>query len=68
MLAQLTVRDIVLIEQAVLEGELDLAITMLPTKEEGPLSALDLDRYPIQVVLPDQPRWRGDAPGRRRRH
>ncbi|MGL6335526.1 LysR family transcriptional regulator [Aeromonas jandaei] len=51
-----------LIEQAVLEGELDLAITMLPTKEEGPLSALDLDRYPIQVVLPDQPRWRGDAP------
>lgn len=46
------------IEQAVLEGELDLAITMLPTKEEGALSALDLDCYPIQVVLPDLPRWR----------
>lgn len=50
------------IEQAVLEGELDLAITMLPTKEEGPLSALELEQYPIRVVLPDQPHWRGDAP------
>ncbi|WP_412705956.1 HTH-type transcriptional regulator GltC [Aeromonas rivipollensis] len=48
------------IEQAVLEGELDLAITMLPTREEGVLSALELDCYPIQVVLPDLPRWRGD--------
>ncbi|WP_029306096.1 LysR family transcriptional regulator, partial [Aeromonas dhakensis] len=46
------------IEQAVLEGELDLAITMLPTREEGALSVLDLDQYPIQVVLPDLPRWR----------
>lgn len=49
------------IEQAVLEGELDLAITMLPTREEGVLSALELDCYPIQVVLPDLPRWRGDC-------
>ena len=49
------------IEQAVLEGELDLAITMLPTKEEGALSALELDCYPIQVVLPDLPRWRGGS-------
>ncbi|MFG0872647.1 LysR substrate-binding domain-containing protein [Aeromonas media] len=49
------------IEQAVLEGELDLAITMLPTREEGVLSALELDCYPIQVVLPDLPRWRGDS-------
>ena len=49
------------IEQAVLEGELDLAITMLPTKEEGVLSALELDCYPIQVVLPDLPRWRACA-------
>ena len=46
------------IEQAVLEGELDLAITMLPTREEGALCALDLDSYPIRVVLPDLPRWR----------
>ncbi|MFQ2261835.1 MULTISPECIES: LysR family transcriptional regulator [Aeromonas] len=46
------------IEQAVLEGELDLAITMLPTREEGALSVLELDQYPIQVVLPDLPRWR----------
>lgn len=45
------------IEQAVLAGELDLAITMLPTREEGVLSALELDCYPIQVVLPDLPRW-----------
>ncbi|KIQ78736.1 LysR family transcriptional regulator [Aeromonas jandaei] len=51
-----------LIEQAVLEGELDIAITMLPTKEGGALNALDLDQYPIRVVLPDQPRWHGDAP------
>ncbi|MEG2890173.1 MAG: LysR substrate-binding domain-containing protein [Aeromonas sp.] len=49
------------IEQAVLEGELDLAITMLPTKEEGALSALELDCYPIQVVLPDLPCWRDRA-------
>ncbi|MGY3859068.1 LysR substrate-binding domain-containing protein [Aeromonas intestinalis] len=49
------------IEQAVLEGELDLAITMLPTKEEGTLSTLELDCYPIQVVLPDVPRWRARA-------
>ena len=49
------------IEQAVLEGELDLAITMLPTREEGVLSALELDCYPIQVVLPALPRWRGDS-------
>ena len=49
------------IEQAVLEGELDLAITMLPTREEGVLSALELDCYPIQVVLPDLPRWRACA-------
>ncbi|MGY4003926.1 LysR family transcriptional regulator [Aeromonas sanarellii] len=46
------------IEQAVLEGELDLAITMLPTREGGALCALDLDSYPIRVVLPDLPRWR----------
>ncbi|WP_042012451.1 LysR family transcriptional regulator [Aeromonas fluvialis] len=50
------------IEQAVLEGELDLAITMLPTKEGGALSALELDQYPIRVVLPDQYRWCGEAP------
>ncbi|KAE9624172.1 LysR family transcriptional regulator [Aeromonas veronii] len=50
------------IEQAVLEGELDLAITMLPTKEGGALSVLELDQYPIRVVLPDQPRWHGEAP------
>lgn len=50
------------IEQAVLEGELDLAITMLPTREEAALSTLDLDCYPIRVVLPDLPRWHGDAP------
>ncbi|MGE6292086.1 LysR substrate-binding domain-containing protein [Aeromonas media] len=49
------------IEQAVLEGELDLAITMLPTREEGVLSALELDCYPIRVVLPDLPRWRGES-------
>ena len=49
------------IEQAVLEGELDLAITMLPTREEGVLSALELDCYPIQVVLPGLPRWRGGS-------
>ena len=49
------------IEQAVLAGELDLAITMLPTREEGVLSALELDCYPIQVVLPDLPRWRGGS-------
>jgi DNA-binding transcriptional LysR family regulator len=49
------------IEQAVLEGELDLAITMLPTRETGALNALVLASYPIQVVLPAEPRWRERA-------
>ncbi|MGK4475102.1 LysR substrate-binding domain-containing protein [Aeromonas molluscorum] len=49
------------IEQAVLEGELDLAITMLPTRESGALNALELASYPIQVVLPAKPHWRERA-------
>ncbi|UBO73634.1 LysR family transcriptional regulator [Aeromonas rivuli] len=49
------------IEQAVLEGELDLAITMLPTRETGALNALVLASYPIQVVLPAEPHWRERA-------
>ncbi|WP_429080046.1 LysR substrate-binding domain-containing protein [Aeromonas bivalvium] len=49
------------IEQAVLEGELDLAITMLPAREMTELESLDLDCYPIQLVLPAEPRWRERA-------
>lgn len=49
------------IEQAVLAGELDLAITMLPAKEGEALHSLELDQFPIQVVLPDVPRWRDSS-------
>lgn len=48
------------IEQAVLEGDVELAITMLPTQETG-FSRLELEQLPIQVVLPDEPRWRGNT-------
>lgn len=47
------------LEQAVLAGELDLAITMLPTSEPNGLQYLALAQYPMQVVLPNQPRWQG---------
>ncbi|MGL5285774.1 DNA-binding transcriptional regulator, LysR family [Aeromonas sp. RU39B] len=52
-----------LIEQAVLQGEVDLAVTMLPAKAgDEALSSFELARYPMRVVLPDRPEWRGDAP------
>lgn len=50
------------IEQAVLEGEVDLAITMLPTRHEEGLGALELAAYPMQVVLPERPEWQGSEP------
>lgn len=49
------------IEQAVAEGELDAAITMLPTSPNAQLEMLELANHPIQVVLPNQPRWQGDG-------
>lgn len=49
------------IERAVLDGEVELAITMLPTLENG-FNTLKLDQFPIQVVLPDEPRWRDNTP------
>lgn len=52
-----------LIEQAVLQGEVDLAVTMLPAKAgDEALSSFELARYPMRVVLPDRPEWRGNAP------
>ncbi len=49
------------IEQAVAEGELDAAITMLPTRNEAALDSLELACHPIQAVLPNQPQWEGDG-------
>lgn len=45
------------IEQAVLEGELDVAITMLSENEPSDLSSLTLDSYPIYAVLPNCHPW-----------
>ncbi len=48
------------IEQAVLEGSW-ISPSPCCRPGRGALSALELDQYPIQVVLPDLPRWR-DCP------
>lgn len=45
------------IEQAVLDGELDVAITMLSRHAEQHLSTLVLDSYPIYAVLPQTMPW-----------
>ena len=45
------------IEQAILDAELDVAITMLPTRNAQALEALELAVHPIAAVLPNQPQW-----------
>ncbi|NAW68841.1 LysR family transcriptional regulator [Vibrio sp. V27_P1S3P104] len=46
------------IEQAVLDGELDVAITMLSQHAEQNLNTLVLDNYPIYAVLPNSSPWK----------
>ncbi len=46
------------IEQAVSEGDLDVAVTMLSLNAAQNLNTLELDSYPICAVLPDSAPWR----------
>ncbi len=46
------------IEQAVANGELDVAVTMLAIDPALELNALQLDSYPICAILPDTKPWR----------
>ncbi|MFC0228095.1 LysR family transcriptional regulator [Serratia aquatilis] len=45
------------VEQAVLSGELDLAMTILPIGPEQPLSFLPLFSHPMCVVAPKSTNW-----------
>lgn len=45
------------IEQAVYNGDLDVAVTMLSPEAEQRLNILPLDSYPICAVLPDIAPW-----------
>lgn len=49
------------IEQAILDGELDVAITMLPTRNTQALEALELAVHPVAALLPNQPEWAGSG-------
>ena len=45
------------VEQAVMSGELDLAMTVLPFDSEQPLTFLPLLGHPMCVVAPRTPQW-----------
>jgi DNA-binding transcriptional LysR family regulator len=45
------------VEQAVLSGELDLAMTILPSGTDQPLTFLPLLSHPMCVVVPKSPHW-----------
>ncbi|WP_342608230.1 LysR family transcriptional regulator [Vibrio tritonius] len=45
------------IEQALINGELDMAITMLTSHHDHCLAKLPLANYPIHAILPDTERW-----------
>ncbi|CAG9296275.1 LysR family transcriptional regulator [Celerinatantimonas diazotrophica] len=46
------------VEQAVLDGELDVAITMLSEYIGNELATLEFNSYPVYAVLSDMPNWR----------
>ncbi|EJB5291163.1 LysR family transcriptional regulator [Vibrio cholerae] len=46
------------IEQAILDGDIDVAVTMLSPNQHPDLNTVALDHYPIFAVVPDIPRWR----------
>ncbi|MFC3913381.1 LysR substrate-binding domain-containing protein [Pseudaeromonas sharmana] len=50
------------LEQAVSRGELDAALTMLPTRDESGLTAFELATHPIMAVLPNEAGWQGTSP------
>lgn len=45
------------VQQAVLSGSLDLALTALPVEPELPLNTLPLMRHPLSVLVPRHPDW-----------
>ena len=45
------------VQQAVLAGSLDIALTALPVDSELPLNTLPLMRHPLCVLVPRQPIW-----------
>ncbi len=45
------------IQQAVLAGSLDIALTALPVDAELPLNTLPLMHHPLCVLLPRRPEW-----------
>ncbi|MEB5972236.1 LysR family transcriptional regulator [Pantoea dispersa] len=45
------------VQQAVLSGGLDIALTALPIDAELPLNTLELMRHPLCVLLPRSARW-----------
>ena len=45
------------VQQAVLNGGLDIALTALPVDAELPLNTLELMRHPLCVLLPRQAQW-----------
>ncbi|MDC0610315.1 LysR substrate-binding domain-containing protein [Vibrio sp.] len=45
------------IEQALINGDLDVAMTMLTPNNDHCLASLALDAYPVHAVLPDNDKW-----------
>lgn len=50
------------LEQAVSQGDLDAALTMLPTRDESGLASFELATHPIMAVLPNEACWHGTSP------
>lgn len=48
------------IEQALINGEMDVAITMLPTHTDHAITFLPLDRYQIQAIVPNNGKWQNN--------
>ncbi|WP_086980749.1 LysR family transcriptional regulator [Vibrio aphrogenes] len=47
------------IKQALMEGEIDVALTMLESQRDNDFSKLALDNYPVHAIVPNTSKWRG---------
>lgn len=47
------------VQNAVVSGELDVALTVLPLEEQGHLASLPLFSYPLCVLVPESETWSG---------
>lgn len=45
------------IEQALLSGEIDVALTMLESGNDNTFSQLPLDSYPVHAIVPNTAKW-----------